>query len=265
MADRTDALTTGSLYIDAHVHLHDPANALGDLRQAAAGFMAAGTHGQPAVAMLAERAGFDVFGLLASQLKAGDEEEVLWFQHESQHLMLVAGRQIVTAEGIEVLGLGTRAQLPDGLPLGDVLASLDNTDALTVLPWAVGKWLGRRGRLIDHCLSQARPDRVFLGDNGGRPAWWTVPRFDSGFKVLCGSDPLPLPGSAARVGRFGTRIEFILPQQKPLQALKRALRDPAAKLTRYGDLASSARFLWDQGRLRVARKSHPGPLTEQIA
>lgn len=260
MADPTQAL-----HIDAHVHLHDPSNAMGDLRQAAEGFMSAGDLVQPAVAMLAERAGYDVFGLLASQLPSTDETEVLWFQHASQHLMLVAGRQIITSEGLEVLGLGTRALVPDGLPLTEVVARLNDADALTVLPWAVGKWLGRRGQLIDQYLSQAQADRVFLGDNGGRPAWWPVRQFNSGFKVLAGSDPLPLPGSAGMVGRFGSRIAFTLPEQKPLQALKQALRDPATEVLRYGKPASSPRFLWDQGRLRVKGKSHHGQMMEQAA
>ena len=254
-----------TLYIDAHVHLHDPANALGDLRQAAMGFMSVSGGMQPAVAMLAERAGFDVFGLLASQLPATEEDAVLWFQHEHQRLMLVAGRQIVTAEGLEVLALGTREQVADGLPLKSVLARLAAIDALTVLPWAVGKWLGRRGRIIDRCLSHAEPGSLFLGDNGGRPGWWPVPRFDSGFKVLAGSDPLPIAGSAACVGRYGSRVACSLPERYPLRSLKRFLRQADTPIERYGKLASTARFLFDQGRLRLVRRRAASPVMEKTA
>lgn len=253
------------LYIDAHVHLHDPANAQSALREAAAGFAAAGNYAQPAVIMLAERAGFDVFSALEMQLQKGDEPEVLWFQYASQRLMLVAGRQIVTAEGLEVLGLGTRRTAPDGLPLPEVLARLDDADALTVLPWGVGKWLGKRGRLIDTCLANAARDRLFLGDNGGRPAVWPVSQFHRGFKLLSGSDPLPLSGTSSMIGRFGSLIEFSLPEEKPLQALKRVLRLPITDIKPYGRAASIPRFLLEQTRLRLERKSQPNPHLEHAA
>lgn len=257
------------LYIDAHVHLHDPSNALADLRQAAAGFAAAGNYAQPAIIMLAERAGFDVFSSLESQLPIAEEREVLWFQHASQRIMLVAGRQIVTSEGLEVLGLGSRRVIPDGLPLNEVLMRLEEADALIVLPWGVGKWLGKRGRVVDACLAQATAsgnrDRLFLGDNGGRPAAWRVRQFESGFKVLSGSDPLPLTGTASAIGRFGSLIEFALPEEKPLQALKHVLRQPIIDIKHYGRPASIARFLIEQSRLRVDRKARPDIHLEQVA
>lgn len=257
------------LYIDAHVHLHDPASALDDLRLAATGFAAAGNYAQPAVIMLAERAGYDVFTLLESQLLTTGDPEALWFRHASQNIMLVAGRQIVTSEGLEVLGLGSRKLIPDGLPLDTVLARLDEADAITVLPWGVGKWLGKRGKVIDACLSKAdtegRHDRLFLGDNGGRPAWWPVHQFDRGFKRLSGSDPLPLPGSASEVGRFGSLIEFKLPEEKPLQALKHVLRQPIIDIKPYGRPASIPRFLTEQCRLRLERKGRPDTHMEQAA
>ncbi|MDP2248694.1 MAG: hypothetical protein Q8J65_11220 [Nitrosomonadales bacterium] len=253
------------LYIDAHVHLHDPANALGDLRQAAAGFISAGSDAQPAVVMLAERAGYDVFNLLQSELPSTDEPAVLWFLHGSQHLMIVAGRQIITEEGLEVLGLGSRQILPDGMPLGEVIARLDEADAITVLPWGAGKWLGKRGKIVDACLANSEPGKIFLGDNGGRPKWWPVRQFKSKFKILSGSDPLPLLGSASTLGRFGSLMEFTLPEQKPLQALKQALRQSGTIIRSYGKLASIPRFINDQSRLRLDQKMQPGPHRERTA
>jgi hypothetical protein len=242
------------ILVDAHVHLHDPARALDDLRQAAIAFATFGKILNPAVVMLAERAGYDVFRRLATKLESTGEPESLWFEHADQRLLVVAGRQIVTSEGLEVLGLATREQIPDGLPAQQVRARLYDTDALVVLPWGVGKWLGKRGRLVDQLIESATPGRLFLGDNGGRPSWWRVPQFSRGFPVLAGSDPLPIPGSARTIGRFGSVVGVTLSEESPAGSLKQALRDPTTRIGTYGRSAPALRFFTDQTRLRISRK-----------
>ena len=67
---------------------------------------------------------------------------------EVDSLVVVAGRQIVTAEAIEVLALGLNRLYPDGRPLATVIEDLSEEEVLLILPWGVGKWLGRRGRII---------------------------------------------------------------------------------------------------------------------
>lgn len=253
MANNASPAKRGIL-VDSHVHLHHPARAMDDLRHAAAAFAAAGGSAAAGVVMLAERAGYDVFQQLHSQLPHTWELNSLWFWHGNQRLLVVAGRQIVTAEGLEILGLATRLPLPDGLPAEQVLARLDDADAITVLPWGVGKWLGQRGKIVDSLLERARPGRLFLGDNGGRPNWWSVPQFSRGIPILAGSDPLPVPGSGNVIGRFGSVIDIQLSEHTPAARLKCALRDPATRISTYGRLAPSLRFIADQTRLRFLRK-----------
>lgn len=245
--------------VDAHVHLHVPANAISDLRQAAAGFTAVGNGKNPAAIMLVERAGYDAFRLLESQLAPTGEPESLWFEHAGQRLLIVAGRQIITAEGLEVLGLSTRMHMPDGLPVEQVLERLEEADAIAVLPWGAGKWLGRRGKIVERLLSRARPGHLFLGDNGGRPGWWQVPQFSTGIPILAGSDPLPLPGSARKIGCYGSLIGTALSDERPATNLKQALRDPATRIATYGRLTPMFRFIADQARLRMGRKSMEQP------
>ena len=211
------------ILIDAHVHLHRPSRALEDLELAARNFAWADQHATVAVVMLAERAGYDVFSQLAAKLpEAGPD--ALWYESESVNLLVVAGRQIVTKEGLEILGLGTHRPIPDGLGAHGVLCRLRNSDALAVLPWGVGKWLGKRGRLVDELIEEAPAGQLFLGDNGGRPAWWSVPQFSKKMRVLAGSDPLPLPGSTAEIGRFGSRVTGALDESRPVAHLKQMLR-----------------------------------------
>lgn len=223
-----------------------------DLIQAALNFSEAEPGNQPSVVMLAERSGYDVFKWLAAQLPHAEEYEALWFEHKGKRLLVVAGKQIVTSEGLEVLGLATRAPIPDGLPAKEVLTRLQAEDAIPVLPWGVGKWLGTRGKHVDALIAAATPGQLWLGDNGGRPAWWPVPQFSGKLPVLAGSDPLPLPRSSRVIGRFGARIQARLPDAFPVTGLKQALRDPALKIATYGRPAPSTRFIFDQLRLRFA-------------
>jgi hypothetical protein len=238
--------------IDAHVHLHHPARALEDLELAARNFAGVDENATLGVLMLAERAGYDVFRQLAVELPAAGPDAV-WYESESQRLLVVAGRQIVTREGLEILGLGTQSSIPDGLSAHGVLARLRNSDALVVLPWGVGKWLGKRGRIVNELIEEAPAGQLFLGDNGGRPAWWSVPQFSRKIRVLAGSDPLPLAGSSADIGRFGSRVSGTLDESHPVANLKQLLHDPHTKVSTYGRLAPSLRFFSDQARLRLRR------------
>ena len=235
--------------IDAHVHLHSASEALVALGIANDRLAAAG--GEVGVVMLAERDGYDVFDSLRHELIATDEPESLWFD-ESRKLLVLAGRQIVSSEKLEILALATGACMPDGAPAEKVVADMDAADAIVVLPWGVGKWLGKRGALVNRLTSAADRARLFLGDNGGRPAAWRVPQFDGKLKTLAGSDPLPLPGWPQAIGSFGSTLNVALEPSTPSASLKRALRDPATPLESFGKLASPLRFLVDQTRLRLA-------------
>lgn len=238
--------------IDAHVHLHRPTRALEDLALAAQNFAEADASATLSVVMLAERAGYDAFSQLAAQLPEAGPNAV-WYEHGPQRTLIVAGRQIVTQEGLEILGLATQSPIPDGLSAHGVLARLRSSDAIAVLPWGVGKWLGKRGRIVDELIAEAPLGQLFLGDNGGRPAWWSVPQFSGRLPVLAGSDPLPLAGSTAAIGRFGSRIKGSLDESRPVDSLKRILRSSSTKISTYGRLTPSLRFISDQARLRFSR------------
>lgn len=237
-----------TIAIDSHVHFHSAAGAMEALHIAKDKLaLAAGSIG---VVMLAERQGFDVLDEIRPSLVATAEPEALWLD-DSRSLLILAGRQVITSEKLEVLALATTAKLPDGLPAEEVVARLDAADAIVTLPWGVGKWIGKRGALIDRLIAAARPGRLFLGDNGGRPSFWPVHQFKGGLPVLSGSDPLPLPGWPRAVASLASVIEADLSPDAPASSLKMALRDPATGIARMGSLAGPIRFVTEQTKLRL--------------
>lgn len=265
--------------VDAHVHVHACADASALLDAALGAFRAAARAARATtwrgVLMLAETADCDWFGDTYDAhgaafghwhvAPAEDDTAVLHATRGEAGgtLTIFAGRQAVTAEGIEVLALAMRAPFPDGRSLGATLRRAAAFGALTVLPWGAGKWLFARGRRVERALKAQAPP-VFAGDNGGRPSLWPEPRAFAvarthGRGLVSGSDPLPLPGEERRVGSFGFRIA--LPKalaQAPfvarpvlVAAIERAAPDA---LVPYGRRDGGAGFLRRQLALRFAAR-----------
>lgn len=257
--------------VDAHVHVHPGADVDVLLDAAAANLSAVaarqGTQQSQGVLMLAEmrqRRWFDAVAAGAERARKWSFELLpadgisLRARSDAHSLIIIAGRQVVTSEGIEVLTLGTREIVPDGLPLDRTLSQAAHLPSLVVLPWGVGKWLGARGKLIDATFGVAGTP-VFPGDNGGRPGFWPQPAvFETARRndraVLPGTDPLPLPGEETRVGTFGFWMEGVLPAADPGRTLLERLRSqPSTSVQTFGKLQGVARFLRNQTALRLRK------------
>jgi ubiquinone/menaquinone biosynthesis C-methylase UbiE len=275
------------LLIDAHVHLHD----CFDLTQ----FLAAAKHNfqqqshqlglaQSAVGilLLAEVRGAQAFSKLVSQQKQLNQQLAEWeisptdeamslrFTHnsEGQTLLIMAGRQVVTKEGIEVLTLITPDTVEDGLSLEETLADAIALNALPVLPWGVGKWLGKRGKLVQSKLeqppkssSEAPCETLFAGDNGGRPGFWPLPAFCQQRRQLPGTDPLPLDYEVQRPGSFGFAIaapaDWANNWATPGARLKQLLASAEVTIQPYGRSPSPLQFFKNQSLLRLNKPSKP--------
>jgi hypothetical protein len=189
------------------------------------------------------------------EVETGCERESLVVRRGSTRLKLIAGRQLVTRERLEVLALGTTAQLPEGESIEATLGAVRDAGAAAVLPWGVGKWLGARGAIVARVLANPEWRDVLLGDNGNRldlgpdPVQFTAAR-RAGRSVLPGSDPLPLPGQEARVGAYGFAVDVSLDPLRPAAALLALLRSSSA-LVPYGRRQPLTRFLGNQLALRA--------------
>lgn len=264
------------LLMDSHVHFHSCfdrdlflASALANFRRGAAelGIEAAG----PGCLLLAEAGG--EHWLRRWRDSAGDGEEGGWtFERteeeesllarrgEDERLLLIAGRQVRTREGLEVLALATAEEFPDGLTLGDTLTRVHWSGALPVLPWGFGKWWFYRGALVEAALQQW--EGILLGDNAGRPRLAGPPRFfreaeARGVPVLPGSDPLPLPEQATRAGSYGFAAPGVSPDRpaEGLRALVGELRSRREQPRTFGRCAGLLEFCRGQSALRLRRRA----------
>ena len=182
---------------------------------------------------------------------------------ERQQLYLIAGRQIVTQEGLEVLGLVTTTTFVDGRPLKEVLESVKEIGAIPVIPWGFGKWTGARGRVLEEVLAKEPMGQFFLGDNGGRTGFLGEPGAfekgrEKGFRILPGSDPLPFSVEQGRAGSYGLMIEGRVSAEHPTQDLIESLRNPALKCTRYGKLENPLLFLFKQCVMQIRKRGRRG-------
>lgn len=238
--------------VDSHVHFHPCYGLSAFLDGALRNFRKAGTG--TGYLLLTESAGAHWFRRWRDGLKTEDwrfeptmEEESLRARNGiGEGLVLVAGRQIVTRERLEVLALGKDLELRDGLPLHEILERVRESGALPVLPWGFGKWWGRRGAVVSEALRQ--DGELFLGDNGGRlgpdPALFRQAR-KLGVRVLPGSDPLPFARHAGLAGSYGFTLPHAVDFERPAETLLRRIRE-SSQPRAFGRRAGLPRFLRDQ-------------------
>jgi len=162
-------------------------------------------------------------------IEAGPEDGALCVCHDGQVMVtLIAGRQINTAERIEVLSLAAAPDIPDGLPAREVIRRITDAGGMPVLPWAPGKWIGRRGALIHELVGEAQPGQLLLGDSAIRPCCFRLPAamrlgIARGLGLIAGSDPLPFPGDERWMGRYGIVIDVDFDATRPVTGMRRIL------------------------------------------
>ena len=273
------------IFVDGHVHIYDCFDLHALLDSALANFRAEAarlqvTNAFTAFLLLTETAREHWFRRLKNhsrekiEMRGSGSEN--WTFHETsescslsacragrQTIFLVAGRQIVTAEDLEVLALATNKEFEDGRPMVEVIRTVQNSGAIPVIAWGPGKWLGKRGAIIDKALNRLDGSGLFLGDNGNRPTFWprsshfTIAQ-DKGGRILPGSDPLPFASEYRRPGSFGFSAYGTVTSQYPARDLKRIVLDPKTPLRTYGRLERAWRFFYNQSAMQVIKYQRKG-------
>jgi hypothetical protein len=159
---------------------------------------------------------------------AGDDGCLALGGENGLRLLLFAGRQIVTAERLEILLLTVDLPIADGLPVSEVVERAIGSGGVPVLAWAPGKWFFKRGGIVAGLLRRFAAGELLLGDTTLRPTLWGEPRLmrsarRRGFGILAGSDPLPFPGEEVILGRYATVMDGDFDVDRPLAGVRRML------------------------------------------
>jgi len=163
------------------------------------------------------------------------------------------GRQIVTAEKIEILALNSTAKFQDGVTAVDAVYGALDVGALPVVAWSPGKWFFQRRGVVERLLEKFGPKEIALGDTSLRPMGWTTPvlireAIKACYKVLSGSDPLPLAGEETRLGSYMTAIGNGKLESTPDDRIGQLLLDQNVNLSSVGSRGS----FFDVGK-RISR------------
>jgi hypothetical protein len=258
--------------VDGHVHLYPTHDLTIFLDGALANFEAEARklrigNGAPHVLLFASTDRARAFPRLEQVLDAGSvrnwtisrtkECASLLARHTTgRAIILIDGRQLVTDEGIEVLGLCWAGNPPQGLPLKDTIELLVTAGAVPVVPWGFGKWWLGRGSSIRRLLDSDARAFVHLGDSAARPRWTPEPlpfklARQYGMHILPGTDPLPLREDAGRAGSYGFVLGGELTLDSPARDLKSLIRRSDHSPRIYGERDRLLRFLSRQIRLRM--------------
>lgn len=268
------------ILVDAHVHIYDCFDLETFLDSALKNFKAeAVRYGQEdsftALLLLTETARENWFHRLAgyagNKSGTGTRSIGYWTFHrtnencslyarrrDDQELFLIAGRQIVTAEHLEVLALATAKDFRDGFPMEELIEAVKENGGIPAIPWGPGKWMGRRGVFLRNLLERAKDPGLFLGDNGNRPSFWRRPPHFSlaetkGIRVLPGTDPLPFPSKSRCPGSFGFSLQGSITSEHPARDLKRILADQTTCPKAYGHLEHPWRFFRNQLAMQIIK------------
>jgi len=261
--------------IDGHVHLHPSFDEERFFTAATDNFEVACrvlglSPGPRGILMLTESSGTNRFAEL--RLRASNQEDSgleIEATSEDQSLfvavpggspvLVIAGRQVVAAEDLEVLALGCVEELPDGQPLAATLDHVREVRAIPVIPWGFGKWHSARRRILLEVLQQRSPGSFFLGDNGGRAS--LLPRSsifraaaEKGVWNLPGSDPLPFQREEQRVGSFGFVLNSPLDLRRPAEGILRRLSHSATPLQGYGSGIDAHSFFLNQVGMQIRKQ-----------
>ena len=191
--------------------------------------------------------------------KTNEEESLRITFAEEDEIIVVSGKQIVTAEKLEVLALGTKTNFEEDNSIVETIKAVTAKDALPVVPWGFGKWTGKRKKIIQYLMTEKNLPLFYLGDNSGRIPLLKGPEYYlknnlEGKRILPGSDPLPFKNQIAKPGSYGFYIDATPDSGKPFEFLRKYLANKENKIYSFGKLESLHNFLHNQIYMQIKKR-----------
>lgn len=196
----------------------------------------------------------------------GEEEQSLTIRRQSgEEIIIIAGRQVVTREKLEILALTMDQDEFEGLPAKQTIDFILGHGGLPVLSWSLGKWLHARGKVVRDLIESGKPNELVIGDTALRPATWPEPPLirlakSKGFRVIAGSDPWPLAKEEEQIGSFGIAINAPFDLKKPAFSFRAVVCDPSKEIHLVGERIHSFALLKQQAKWMFHRRSSQQPL-----
>ena len=164
----------------------------------------------------------------------------------------------MTAERLELLCLGVDAKISERIPFRDAVSEVNAVGGIPVLNWALGKWMFSRRPIVEQLLHEYSPDQLLLGDTSLRPRNTPIPTImknatERGFRLVSGSDPLPMPEEASLLGTYGFSAE-VNDIEDYTSLLEQSIKSPKRQI--FGLRGSLAQVAIRNVRLKAISQKH---------
>lgn len=258
------------LFIDSHVHIHKSFNPNTFFQNVFNNFeKMANEHFNKSqwigVLCLTEMQGVNFFSKICSEdnflsaelftINTTDERiSIIVENNKKQRIVIIAGKQIISKEGIEVLALFSDDQFDEKIETSSLIKIINGKKGIPVLPWGVGKWIGNKGKVIKELLGSKL--NFYIGDNSGRLKLLPEPSLfktaiNNNHFVLHGTDALPISTQVNKTGKFGFILDIDLDLNKPAEILKKKLLELKKQPTSFGSLECPHTFFRNQILMQV--------------
>jgi hypothetical protein len=259
-----------TLLIDGHVHIYPnfdfPTLISNTLKNAIiAQRTSANRDDAIKVWLLTERHDTTAFDMLAQQpviegytIHKTKENESLLIKNAGTKepiLYIIAGRQIITKNNLEICCLCSRFYKEDRLLSEfDLVQEITKSGGIPTLNWAPGKWFGQRGKLVRTLMENLQSNQMLISDTSMRPTFWATPKLmiaaeKKGFKAIAGSDPLPFDGEEKMIATYASIVTGEFDYDKPAASIKKLFLNPETKLTRCGKRSKPIQWLGRQTKI----------------
>ncbi len=193
--------------------------------------------------------------------KTGDKEAVAVQDSATKEtwFYILAGRQIIVVENLEICALATTFSVPDkSLDAATTIDAINKAGGIAAVNWAPGKWFGRRGDVVQSLFSEFSPDELFISDTTMRPTIWPTPKLmqkagDKGFRILSGSDPLPFRGEESKIASYTSLVKGDFDPAHPATFLKQILRSRESSIKTCGRRSGPFSFVKRQSKIMLVK------------